>query len=89
MTFYVVYNKHDIGGGVVSDFLTFLYEGYIKPYLDRQSRDDGDIFRQSLCQNSQTAETQKDVDAVVAFAAAHAFLLGVRTGAGLRQSGAL
>ncbi|WP_275532295.1 hypothetical protein [Flavonifractor sp. An82] len=44
----------------MSDFLTFLYEGYIKPYLDRQSRDDGD-----------------------------AFLLGVRTGAGLRQNGAL
>lgn len=60
MTFYVVYNKHDIGGGAMSDFLTFLYEGYIKPYLDRQSRDDGD-----------------------------AFLLGVRTGAGLRQNGAL
>lgn len=73
----------------MSDFLTFLYEGYIKPYLDRQSKDDGDTFRHSLCEGNQTGETQKDVDAVVAFAAAHAFLLGVRTGAGLRQSGAL
>ena len=65
----------------MSDFLTFLYEGYIRPYLDRQNRDDGDTFRHALCEG--------DVDAVVAFAAAHAFLLGVRTGAGLRQSGAL
>ena len=73
----------------MSDFLTFLYEGYIKPYLDRQSKDDGDTFRHSLCEGNQTEETQKDVDAVGAFAAAHAFLLGVRTGAGLRQSGAL
>ncbi|WP_209341229.1 hypothetical protein [Flavonifractor sp. AGMB03687] len=73
----------------MSDFLSFLYEGYIRPYLDRQPRDDGDTFRHSLCEGSQTEETQKDVDAVVAFAAAHAFLLGVRTGAGLRQSGVL
>lgn len=73
----------------MSDFLTFLYEGYIKPYLDRQSRDDGDTFRHALCEGNQTEETQKDVDAVVAFAAAHAFLLGVRTGAGLCQSGVL
>ena len=67
----------------MSDFLTFLYAHYIKPYLDAQPRDDGDTFRASLCENSQTAESQKDVDAVVAFAAAHAFLLGLRTGAGL------
>ena len=67
----------------MSDFLTFLYAHYIKPYLDAQPRDDGDTFRSSLCENSQTAESQKDVDAVVAFAAAHAFLLGLRTGAGL------
>lgn len=73
----------------MSDFLNFLYEGYIRPYLDRQSRDDGDAFRHALCEGNQTEETQRDVDAVVAFAAAHAFLLGVRTGAGLKQNGAL
>ena len=73
----------------MNEFLSFLYTGYIKPYLDRQHRDDGDTFRFSLCEGNQTQETQQDVDAVVAFAAAHAFLLGVRTGAGLRQNGAL
>lgn len=71
----------------MSDFLTFLYAHYIKPYLDAQPRDDGDTFRSSLCENSQTAESQKDVDAVVAFAAVHAFLLGLRTGAGLAAEG--
>ena len=73
----------------MSDFLTFLDAHYIRPYLDTRPMDDGDTFRHALCEGNQTEETQKDVDAVVAFAAAHAFLLGVRTGAGLRQSGAL
>ena len=49
--------------------------------------DDGDAFRASLCENNQTEETRKDVEAVVAFAAAHAFLLGLRTGAGLAEEG--
>ena len=58
----------------MNEFLSFLYTDYIKPYLDRQPRDDGDTFRFSLCEGNQTQETQRDVDAVVAFAAAHAFL---------------
>ena len=73
----------------MSDFLSFLYGHYIKPYLDTRPRDDGDTFRASLCENNQTEETRKDVEAVVAFAAAHAFLLGLRTGAGLAEEGGL
>ena len=49
-----------------SDFLTFLYAHYIKPYLDTRPRDDGDTFRASLCEGNQTEETRKDVEAVVA-----------------------
>ena len=71
----------------MSDFLSFLYAHYIKPYLDTRPMDDGDTFRASLCENNQTEETRKDVEAVVAFAAAHAFLLGLRTGAGLGEGG--
>lgn len=73
----------------MNDFLTFLYTSYIRPYLDSLPRDDGDLFRESLCLGSQTEETRKDVEAVVAFAAAHAFVLGVRTGTGLQQTCAL
>ena len=73
----------------MSDFLSFLYAHYIKPYLDTRPMDDGDIFRASLCENNQTEETRKDVEEVVAFAAAHAFLLGLRTGAGLAEEGGL
>ena len=71
----------------MSDFLSFLYAHYIKPYLDTRPMDDGDAFRASLCENNQTEETRKDVEAVVAFAATHAFLLGLRTGAGLAEEG--
>ena len=51
----------------MSDFLSFLYAHYIRPYLDTRPMDDGDIFRASLCENNQTEETRKDVEAVVAF----------------------
>lgn len=67
----------------MSDFLKFLYASYIKPYLDTQPKDDGDLSRHSLYQTSHTKDEQQDVEAVVAFAAAHAFLLGLRTGSGL------
>ena len=73
----------------MNDFLQFLYRSYIQPYLSGLPRDDGDLFRESLCLNNQTQETRQDLDAVVAFAAAHAFLLGMRTGTGLGQSGVL
>lgn len=67
----------------MTDFMTFLYRHYIRPYVASRPRDDGDAFRASLCENSQTPDSRKDVEAVVAFAATHAFLLGLRTGAGL------
>ena len=51
--------------------------------------DDGDAFRAALCDGNQTEETRKDVEAVAAFAAAHAFLLGLRTGAGLAEEGGI
>ena len=71
------------------DFLTFLYAHYIRPYLDTRPMDDGDAFRPALCDGNQTEETRKDVEAVAAFAASHAFLLGLRTGAGLAQEGGI
>lgn len=71
----------------MTDFMTFLYQHYIQPYVAAQPRDDGDTFRATLCEGMQTPETRKDVEAVVAFAATHAFLLGLRTGAGLAETG--
>lgn len=73
----------------MNGFLTFLYRSYIKPHLDRQPKDDGDTFRFSLCEGNLAPSDRQDLEAVVAYAAVHAFLLGVRTGTGLRQNGAL
>lgn len=68
----------------MSDFLEFLYAGYIKPYVDAQPRDDGDIFRQDLLNNELTWEQRlEDLEPVLRFAAVHGFLLGLRTGEGL------
>ena len=73
----------------MNDFLTFLYDQYIKPYLAAQPRDDGDAFRQSLWEGERTPDLAGDVAALLRFAAVHAFLLGMKTGEGLaaaRQS---
>ena len=67
----------------MSDFLTFLYVHYIKPYLDAQPRDDGDTFRRSLLDGSVTPEQRRDVEAVLRRYACQGFLLGLRTGSGL------
>ena len=71
----------------MSDFLTFLYVHYIKPYLDAQPRDDGDTFRASLCENSQTAESQKDVDAVVETMRGHHLGRVILQGAAIPNTG--
>ena len=67
----------------MNDFMCWLYDHYIHPHIQAQPMDDGDAFRAALCDGNQTEETRKDVEAVAAFAASHAFLLGLRTGRGL------
>ncbi|BDF71718.1 hypothetical protein CE91St41_10550 [Oscillospiraceae bacterium] len=67
----------------MNDFLTFLHDQYIEPYLAAQPRDDGDAFRQSLWEGERTADLAGDVAALLRFAAVHAFLLGMKTGEGL------
>lgn len=72
---------------MMTECMRWLYDHYILPQIEGRPMDDGDAFRASLCENNQTEETRKDVEAVVAFAATHAFLLGLRTGAGLAEEG--
>ena len=67
----------------MSDFLTFLYAHYIKPYLDTRPRDDGDTFRFSLMESAAAPQEREDIAAALRFYACHGFLLGLRTGAGL------
>ncbi len=34
----------------MTDFMEFLYQHYIRPYVEAPPKDDGDAFRASLCE---------------------------------------
>ena len=70
----------------ISDFLAFLYEQYIYPYVESRPRDDGDTFRCSAWECGVSPDQREDGEAVIRFYAVHAFLLGLRTGAGLAEA---
>lgn len=69
----------------MSDFLSFLYEQYIHPYVKKQTMEDGEEYRHSLWENDNTEEQRQDAEAIFRFYAVHGFLLGLRTGAGLTE----
>lgn len=68
------------------DFNQWLYAHYIKPYLDRCPRQ-GYEMELSLVENDLTKDQQAELDRVLEFWASRAFLLGVKTGAGLKDAG--
>lgn len=66
----------------MSDFMKWLYPHYIKPYLDGAPQDDYELWLSLL--ESEMAPDFREVHAKsLEFTAIHAFLLGLRTGAGL------
>lgn len=68
----------------MSDFKNFLYEHYIKAYIDAQTKDDGDALRFGLLECSMEEGQEEDIKAVLGFTAVHAFLLGMEAGRELR-----
>ena len=64
----------------MSDFLEFLYEGYIRSYIESQPKDAGDASLYTLWRDAHTEEERRDEQAVFRFYAVHGFLLGLRTG---------
>ena len=66
----------------MSDFMKWLYPRYIRPYVEAAPREDYELWL-SLLEGELTSEGQGDLDKVLEFTAIHAFLLGLRTGAGL------
>ena len=61
----------------------FLYTQYIQSYIDAMPMDAADEYHHDLVKNECTPDLWTDIEAIRAFAAAHAFLLGLRTGRGL------
>ena len=66
----------------MTDFMKWLYPRYIRPYLDEVPREGYGLWF-SLLDGELRAAEREDLDRVLEFTAVHAFLLGLRTGAGL------
>lgn len=66
----------------MSDFMLWLYDSYIHPQLNSTPRGDYE-FHFDLLHNELHPCAQASLDKCLEFTAANAFLLGLRTGAGL------
>ena len=69
----------------MSDFIRWLYANYIKPQLDAESSR-GYEQALSLMDTSLDPGLHASYEQVLEFYAANAFLLGLRTGAGLKEA---
>ena len=68
----------------MTDFMKWLYPRDIRPYLDEVPREGYELWF-SLLDGELRAAEREDLDRVLEFTAVHAFLLGLRTVAGLRE----
>ena len=66
----------------MSDFMLWLYANYIRPQIEGAEKGDYD-FHFDLIHNELPPCSRPSLDKCLEFTAAHAFLLGLRTGAGL------
>lgn len=66
----------------MSDFMKWLYAHYISPYLDTAPRGDYEFWL-SLPDSEVAPMGREAAGKAVEFHTVHAFLLGLRTGAGL------
>ena len=67
------------------DFTSWLYAHYIKPYLDQCPKTGYELALELT--NDLVPDQNRDFDRAIEFYASRAFLLGVKTGAGLRDAG--
>ena len=66
----------------MSDFMKWLYAHYIKPQLDAAPQDEYEMWI-SLMDGDLEHQFREEYEKTLEFTAIHAFLLGLRTGAGL------
>ena len=66
----------------MSDFMKWLHEHYIKPYLESIPQDDYKLYFDELFE-SMNFRCEQLYDKTQEFMVTHAFLLGLRTGRGL------
>lgn len=66
----------------MTDFMKWLYAHYIKPQIDAAPKGDYEFWL-SLMDNGLDPNCQEEFEKTLEFTAIHAFMLGLRTGAGL------
>lgn len=66
----------------MTDFMKWLYAHYIKPQIDTAPKGDYEFWLSSM-DNGLDPNCQEELEKTLEFTAIHAFLLGLRTGAGL------
>ena len=66
----------------MSDFMKWLYPHYIRPYLDSVPQGEYEMWL-SLMDGDLEYQFREEFEKTLEFTAIHAFLLGLRTGAGL------
>lgn len=69
----------------MSDLMRWMYEHYIRPQIESQPKDFGEVMQLDLLNNVLDANLQKTLQAVLAFYSVQGFRLGVRTGAALQS----
>ena len=68
----------------MTDFMKWLYPRYIRPYVEAAPREEYEMWL-SLMESDLEYQFREELDKTLEFTAVHAFLLGLRTGAGLRE----
>ena len=69
----------------MTDFTRWLYANYIKPHIEQQNRTGYEQPLDVLAIDLMP-EQRRDIERLLEFYAANAFLLGLRTGAGLKEA---
>ena len=66
----------------MTDFTRWLYANYIKPHIEQQDHTGYEVPLLVLAED-MVPEQRRDIERLLEFYAVDAFLLGLRTGAGL------
>mgnify|MGYP000769887048 CR=1 FL=1 len=69
----------------MTDFMRWLYAHYIRPYLENVDRT-GYEMHISLLEDELSRQEREDLEQIMELYTGEAFLLGLRTGAGLSSS---
>lgn len=63
----------------MSDLMKWMYDHYIRSYIESQPKDDWESMWFDLLENELGPFQQESLEAVTAFFAVHGFRLGVKT----------